>query len=72
MKFFGDRLREAIYVKNNSNAVQTAKAIGVERKAVYRYISGQTYPTVDTLIKICEFTKVSPDWLLFGEEERQR
>lgn len=49
--------------KNNTNLNQLAKATGINQSATSRYKSGGM-PTVEVLIKICEYLNVSADYLL--------
>jgi transcriptional regulator with XRE-family HTH domain len=51
------------------NIPEQAQKIGVHETTVrVTWLQNESYPTADNLIKICEVTKVSADWLLFGKE----
>lgn len=65
---FPDRLRDAIYIKNNLNASQVADALAVDRKTVAGYLDGERTPNLVIFARMCSFLKVSPNWLLTGKE----
>lgn len=44
-----------------------AKAIGISESQLYRYISGDSQPTVDPLAAIARSGNVHMDWLVLGE-----
>jgi transcriptional regulator with XRE-family HTH domain len=45
-----------------------AAMMEVSRVAVSHYESGKNYPQLSALIRFCEETKVSMDWLVLGRE----
>ena len=47
-------------VSNNSFAA----SVGISKSSISRILSGEIEPTVKTIKKITEATKVSPNWLL--------
>ena len=59
--WFGNYLREKCLDKGQT--AKLAKAIGLERKQIYKYASGATSPKLDTVAKILayfgDFEKVS-------------
>lgn len=65
----GERLRE---VRGAQTQDEFSEAVGVPKRTLVRYEAGVTYPTADTLAKICAKFNVDPRWLLFGEGPVQR
>ncbi len=45
-----------------------AKICGCSHQMARRYVLGEALPEVDVTFKIAKWLKVSPGWLLFGEE----
>jgi transcriptional regulator with XRE-family HTH domain len=46
-----------------------AALTGIEPGSVRLYLKGKVKPSIKTLGKICEVLNVSPDYLIFDEEE---
>lgn len=63
------RLNDA-YLLSGLNAVELGKIIHRNRKAVYKYMDGDTTPDVLTLARLCVALNISADWLLFGKEDK--
>ena len=74
-KAFSDRLRnimlcqgflsDSAMFRMRVNAL--CEAIGVSYVMVIRYLEGKALPTINTILKIAEWLKVEPAYLLFGE-----
>lgn len=47
---------------------QLAKVSGCSPQMARRYVLGDALPEIDVTVKIAQWLKVSPGWLLFGEE----
>lgn len=60
---FGEVLRELRTDKGFSQA-QLAKKIGVSNSMVALYETGDRFPSLDTLLRVAQFMKVSTDYLL--------
>lgn len=52
------------------NTLQTSNALGIGNSALYYIEKGRNLPSAELIIKICNFFKVSSDWLLGLKEER--
>jgi len=63
---FQDRLN--FLVKKFGTAENLSKKSGVSAHNIGKYISGETSPGMDKLIKIAQAADVSIDWLATGEE----
>lgn len=59
--WFGNYLREKCL--DRGQAAKLGKAIGLDRKQIYKYASGETSPKLDTVAKILayygDFSKIS-------------
>ena len=67
----GERLRYALNVRNVKSQT-LAEFIGSNRSAVSLWMSGRNKSIRnDYLLKICDFLKISPDWLVSGEGEME-
>ena len=65
----GERLKHALKVRNVKSQ-EVADFIGSNRSAVSLWISGRNKSIRnDYLLKICDYLKISPDWLVSGEGE---
>lgn len=62
-KIFGDKLKSVRKSKKMTQKTLAAE-IGVSKWAVTSYEQSRTYPSVETLIKICEVLDTSSDYLL--------
>lgn len=69
MAAFKDRLKK-VRESTGLNRLQFSKFIGIENSSIYYYESGERYPDVFTLKKICEKCNVSADHLLGINEEK--
>lgn len=52
------------------NTLQMSNALGVGNSAMYYIEKGRNLPSAELIIKICNYFKVSSDWLLGLKEER--
>lgn len=66
---FNERLRD-LWLKSGLTQKQIADRIGVERKSVGKWISGEFTPNLMSFIRLCRLFHVSADYLLFGEEDK--
>ena len=62
-KIFPTRLRE-IMQENHTTQKMLGDAIGVRPQTISLYCTGQSSPDADGLTKICDYYKVSADWIL--------
>ena len=51
---------------------QLAEQLGVSRQSVSKWESGQSFPEMDTLLRICDLYNVNLDTLLRGSLEESR
>ena len=63
INYFSDKLK-AVRKARKMTQIDLAKKIGVSKWAITSYEQGRTYPSVETLIKICEVLDTSSDYLL--------
>ena len=64
-KGFPERMTKCIE-DNNTNCVQLAKVLGVDRKRLYDYKNGVSVPDITIFAKMCKAFNVTADYLLFG------
>lgn len=62
-----ERLRDMIYSSGLSQR-QIAERIGIDRKTVSKWLTGEFYPSLPVFIKLCSLFHVSADYILFGKE----
>ncbi len=63
MKEFALKLKELRLDKNLSQS-EVSRALGLTRNAFTNYELGIREPSLDTLVKICDFFNVPADYLL--------
>lgn len=63
INYFSDKLK-AVRKSKKMTQVELAKKIGVSKWAITSYEQARTYPSVETLIRICEALDISSDYLL--------
>lgn len=63
MQYFGEKLKE-LRKSHDLDQKQVAENLGITAATVSAYELGKKYPSLDVLIKICTFFKVSSDYLL--------
>ena len=63
---------EHLLTKDGGNDCKWARVFGCDRKTVFCYRHGISSMPVAFFRKLCEVTKVSADWVLFGGEESDR
>lgn len=61
---FGQRLREARGIKKQAEVAERAE---IARSALARYESGDRFPSVPELRRLCEALGVTPEYLIFGD-----
>lgn len=66
---FHERLRD-LWLASGLTQKQIAERIGVERKSVGKWISGEFTPNLMSFIRLCKLFHVSADYLLFGKEDK--
>ena len=65
----GTRLRHARRVRGNQSQGAVAKAAGVKQPSISDIESGETKDlSGSTLVAICSFLKIRPEWLITGKE----
>ena len=64
---FYDRL-DAVMSDHNNH--WWSDRLGINRKTVSAYRNAVSIPQVDVFMKICEETKTSPEYILFGRESK--
>lgn len=62
-KIFAERLEEAIRTKRFKKG-EVAEAVGVANSTVTKWIQGGNLPEVETLLALCRYLGVTPNWLL--------
>lgn len=63
MEVFAKRLKELRKEKGLSQA-KLAEVLFVDKSSIAKYETGKSTPSVDMLIKLAEYFKVSTDYLL--------
>ncbi|WP_207703291.1 helix-turn-helix domain-containing protein [Candidatus Enterococcus ferrettii] len=63
IKYFSDKLK-AVRKSKKMTQSDLAEKIGVSKWAITSYEQARTYPSVETLMKICEALNTSSDYLL--------
>ncbi|MGC7559556.1 S24 family peptidase [Pasteurella sp. PK-2025] len=61
---FSERLRMLI---GNKSGRSFAKEVGISYSTLHNYLSGLSLPTLDNLISLAKYTRVSIEWLALGE-----
>lgn len=64
----GARLRQK-REKLGLSLEQASSGAGIHRNSLQFCETGKVACTIDTLVKLCRFLRVSPNWALFGEEK---
>ena len=60
---FSKRLNE-LMVEKNINSLALSKIVGVNSSTILRWRKGTTNPTIDKLLLLCKFFKVSSNYIL--------
>ena len=63
----GNRLKE-LRKQKKLNQTELAEVIGISLNTLSNMESGKTDPSTETIIKLCDFFKISTDYLLTGKE----
>lgn len=66
----GTRIKE-LRKKHSLNQTELGKIVGLSHGTLAGIESGNNNATTETIIKLCEYFKVSSDYLLFGIETEQ-
>lgn len=66
-KAWNDRLRE-LRKDNELNQEQIARIIGTSQQYYSDYESGKRLIPIDRLMVLCDFYKVTSDYILFGKK----
>jgi transcriptional regulator with XRE-family HTH domain len=66
----GTRIKE-LRKKHGLNQTELGKIVGLSHGTLAGIESGNNNATTETIIKLCEYFKVSSDYLLFGIETEQ-
>ena len=67
----GDRIKLFMADKGWKTSEMSEKT-GLDRGLAYRILNDQANPNFSTIRKICEGLKINADWLIFGNEPRER
>ncbi|MGV7963733.1 helix-turn-helix transcriptional regulator [Photorhabdus tasmaniensis] len=62
---FGQRLREAM---QEEPTAQFARRCGLSDKAIWSYLDGLTYPSIDKVAALAHASNTSVEWLILGLE----
>lgn len=68
-KAFVKRFRE-LACDSEQTQVEISKGTGINKKLLNKYLNGDIIPQPYNIVRICEYFKVSADWLL-GRTERR-
>ncbi len=68
LKVFSERLYELIFESKKTNK-DVVKESGVAKSSLYEYLKGNKMPTINNLIKLADYFKVTTDFLVGLEEE---
>lgn len=66
----GNRIYE-LRSKHNLSQEELANELQVSRQTISKWESEQSLPDTDRLIALCNYFKVSGDYLLFGKEDKK-
>lgn len=61
--FFGEKLK-AVRKSKNLTQLELSKRLEVSKGTISAYEQGLSYPSLETLVKICEILNTSSDYLL--------
>ena len=70
-QLLGDRIKSFMADKGWKTSEMSEKT-GLDRGLAYRILNDQANPNFSTIRKICEGLKINADWLIFGNEPRER
>ncbi len=62
---FAKTLRDLMQ-KNGTTQKELAKAVGIRQQSLGQYVSGETMPNVEKVLKIAEYFHVTTDYLITG------
>lgn len=71
-KLFGRRLRQMRKDRGYTRAREFAELIGTEENTLTRWERGETEPSLEILLRICQVLGTSPNELLLGPHHRPR
>ena len=71
MKTFGQRLKLAREQAGHESAQGFAGVLGLEPHTYRKYERGQSEPTLETLVRICELLNVDANYLLPATSRKQ-
>ena len=63
MKTFAERLRKAREDAGYKSAASLAGVLGIEEATYRKYERGQSEPTFDTIVRVCEVLEITPNHL---------
>ena len=61
--YLAERLQQAIW-KSDLSTKEVARRAGISRSLLNAYISGDSTPGAENLLRLCDVLRVSSDWLL--------
>ncbi|TDB44287.1 helix-turn-helix domain-containing protein [Photorhabdus luminescens] len=61
--FFGQRLRESM---KGETTAKFAKRCGLSDRAIWNYLDGLTYPSLDKIATLAHASNTSIEWLILG------
>lgn len=68
MDTFTNRFNEVLKLEQ-TNQANLANKIGIARQCITDYKSGKSFPTIQTLARICDTLEISSDYLLGLEDD---
>lgn len=71
-KQLAKRIQEAIAMMDVSGNKQAAKGMGISDVQLYRYLNGQSIPTIAPMVALAKASGTDLNWLLMGEGEKNR
>jgi len=66
--FFGEKLK-AVRKSKRLTQLELSKRLGVSKGTVSAYEQGLSYPSIETLVNICDILNISADYLLGISDE---
>lgn len=61
-------LTEALNSGEYKNKAELSNKINTNPTSLNKYLEGNTFPQIDLIFYLCKELKISPNWLIFGEE----
>ena len=68
MEYFGFKLK-SLRLEKHLTQKQLGSKLGVNKATISAYEKGSTYPSIDIMIKLCEYFDVSVDYMVGLKEQ---